>query len=77
MYIEHTDRALRPTAVLGTSGLEGLGRLRPQLKLGAAPEIDRHTLQLSELCPTVATTLHVMNTNTASVSYPQTAEMSV
>ena len=31
------------------------------MKLGAAPEIDRHTLQLSEACPAVATSLRVMN----------------
>ena len=32
------------------------------MKLGAAPEIDRHTLQLSEACPAVATSLRVMIT---------------
>ena len=51
------------TVALGTSGLEGPGRLRPQVKLGAAPEIDRHTLQLSEACPAVATSLRVMNSH--------------
>ena len=33
------------------------------MKLGAAPEIDRHTLQLSEACPAVATSLRVMNSH--------------
>ena len=49
-----TDRALRPTVALGTSGLKR-GRAAPEaigeLKLGAAPEVDRHTLQLSEPPP--------------------------
>ena len=30
------------------------------MKLGAASEIDRHALQLSEPCPAVATSLSVM-----------------
>ena len=33
------------------------------MKLGAASEIDRHTLQLSEACPAVATSLRVMNSH--------------
>ena len=33
-------------ARLCTSGFEGLGRLRPSVKLGAAPEADRYTQAL-------------------------------
>ena len=33
------------------------------MRLGAAPEIDRHTLQLSEACPAVATSPRVMNSH--------------
>ena len=33
------------------------------MKLGAAPETDRHTLQLSEPCPAMATSLRVTNSH--------------
>ena len=38
------------------------------MKLGAAPEIDRHTLQLSEPCPAVATSLRVTNSHGHSLA---------
>ena len=63
-----TDRALRPSCsryipirARGAGPPEAIG-LRCKVKLGAAPEIDRHTLQLSEPPrPAMATSLRVTN----------------
>ena len=58
-----TDRALRPFCsryirARGAGPPEAIGEAG-----GAALEIDRHTLQLSEACPAVATSLRVMNSH--------------
>jgi hypothetical protein len=37
--------------------------MQPTLKLGAAPEIDSHTLQLSEPCPAMAVSPRVTNSH--------------
>lgn len=58
-----TDRALRPSCfryirARGAGPPEAIG-----VKLGAAPEVGRHTLQLSEPCTAMATSLRVTNSH--------------